>query len=76
MILFFPLFTHAGEAMSTSTVYKNTNDGIEKMTHQIEIFCSRVVTPLFIFPMMFTSYFQYYVKDAGEASFRLSALAT
>lgn len=66
----------SGEAVSPTTVYKDTNAGIEYLTHQIGIFCGRVVTPLFIFPMLITSYYQYYVQGAGEDSFRLSALAS
>lgn len=53
------------------TVYKEMNAEVEQLSRRVKLFVCGVVTPLLMTPPMVISFFNYYVLDMGDESFRL-----
>lgn len=65
------LLIFAGHATALSNIYSDTNDEIENMMHQV-VSVSKILFPMFIFPIMAQSYIEYYAMDMGEEAFKLT----
>lgn len=62
---------HERERKYGRTIYSEMSAEIGRLSAKVMIFMGGIVIPLLIIPTMLVSYFDYYVMDKGEASFRI-----
>lgn len=62
---------HERERKYGRTVYREMSAEIGQLSAKVEFFMGGIVIPLLIIPTLLVSYFDYFVREKGEASFRI-----
>lgn len=75
-LLIYFYISYSGEGSSATLAYKSANEKIEKITNQSRDFAWQKFCPLYIFPNMIFSYFNYFYKLKSNNSFRLAMPAS
>lgn len=65
-----------GQQLSETRVYQDAHEKVENISQKAAVLVLVIIIPLYTIPVIAVSYFQYYVRDAGESSFLLSFPAT
>lgn len=65
-----------GQQLSEIRVYQEAHDKVENISQKAALLVLVIIIPLYTIPVIAVSYFQYYVRNAGESSFLLSFPAT
>lgn len=65
-----------GQQLSEIRVYQEAHEKVENISQKAALLVLVIIIPLYTIPVIAVSYFQYYVRNAGESSFLLSFPAT